>query len=117
MKWTKSLIQTLREDPGDAEIDSHKLMIRAGLMKKTAGGLYAYLPLGMRVLNKIGNCIALGLKICRRKRNACRGRGINAESVIDKICIEACRLYFISRKVSCELMDKRSYHFYVTELL
>ena len=53
MKWTKSLIQTLREDPGDAEIDSHKLMIRSGLMKKVAGGLYSYLPLGMRVLNKI----------------------------------------------------------------
>ena len=53
MKWTKSLIQTLREDPGDAEIDSHKLLVRAGLMKKVAGGLYTYLPLGMRVLNKV----------------------------------------------------------------
>ena len=53
MKWTKSLIQTLREDPGDAEIDSHKLMVRAGLMKKVAGGLYTYLPLGMRTLNKV----------------------------------------------------------------
>ena len=53
MKWTKSLIQTLRENPGDAEIDSHKLMIRAGLMKKAAGGLYTYLPLGMRALNKV----------------------------------------------------------------
>ena len=53
MKWTKSLIQTLREDPGDAEIDSHKLLIRAGLARKVAGGLYAYLPLGMRALRKI----------------------------------------------------------------
>ena len=53
MKWTKLLIQTLREDPGDAEIDSHKLMVRAGLMKKVAGGLYTYLPLGMRALNKV----------------------------------------------------------------
>ena len=53
MKWSKSLIQTLREDPGDAEIDSHKLMVRAGLMKKVAGGLYTYLPLGMRALNKV----------------------------------------------------------------
>ena len=53
MKWTKSLIQTLRENPGDAEIESHKLMIRAGLMKKAAGGLYTYLPLGMRALNKV----------------------------------------------------------------
>ena len=53
MKWTRSLIQTLREDPGDAEIDSHKLLIRAGLARKVAGGLYAYLPLGMRSLRKI----------------------------------------------------------------
>ncbi len=57
MKWTKSLIQTLREDPGDAEIDSHKLLVRAGLMKKVAGGLYTYLPLGMRVLNKIAKIV------------------------------------------------------------
>ncbi len=53
MKWTKSLIQTLREDPQDAEIASHKLLVRASLMKKVAGGLYTYLPLGMRSLNKI----------------------------------------------------------------
>ena len=53
MKWTKSLIQTLRENPGDAEIDSHKLLMRAGLARKVAGGLYAYLPLGMRSLRKI----------------------------------------------------------------
>lgn len=53
MKWTKALIQTLREDPGDAEIDSHKLLMRAGLARKVAGGLYAYLPLGMRTLKKI----------------------------------------------------------------
>ena len=53
MKWTKLMIQTLREDPGDAEIDSHKLLVRASLVKKISGGLYTYLPLGMRTLNKI----------------------------------------------------------------
>ena len=53
MKWSKSLIQTLREDPGDAEIDSHRLLVRAGLVRKVAGGLYAYLPLGMRALKKV----------------------------------------------------------------
>ena len=57
MKWTKALIQTLREDPSDAEIDSHKLLVRAGLVKKTAGGLYTYLPLGMRVLRKVENIV------------------------------------------------------------
>ncbi len=53
MRWTKSLITTLRDNPGDAEIDSHKLLVRAGLVRKTAGGLYSYLPLGMRTLEKI----------------------------------------------------------------
>lgn len=57
MKWTKTLIQTLRENPGDAEIDSHKLLIRAALARKVAGGLYSYLPLGMRSLRKIQNIV------------------------------------------------------------
>ena len=53
MKWTKMMIQTLREDPGDAEIDSHKLLVRAALVKKTAAGLFTFLPLGMRALRKV----------------------------------------------------------------
>ena len=53
MKWTKSMIQTLRDNPQDAEIDSHKLLVRAGIVKKLAGGLYTYLPLGMRSLKKV----------------------------------------------------------------
>ena len=53
MKWSKMMIQTLRDNPQDAEIDSHKLLVRAGLVKKVAGGLYTYLPLGMRALNKV----------------------------------------------------------------
>ena len=57
MKWTKLMIQTLREDPGDAEIDSHKLLVRASLVKKVAGGLFSYLPLGMRSLNKVAKIV------------------------------------------------------------
>ena len=53
MKWTKTLIQTLRDNPQDAEIDSHKLLVRAGLVRKVAGGLYSYMPLGMRSLRKV----------------------------------------------------------------
>ena len=53
MKWTKTLIQTLREVPADAEIDSHKLLMRSGMVRKVAGGLYSYMPLGMRTLAKI----------------------------------------------------------------
>ena len=53
MRWTKMMVNTLREDPGDAEIDSHKLLVRAGLVKKLAGGLYTFLPLGLRTLHKV----------------------------------------------------------------
>ncbi len=53
MRWTRTLIPTLKEDPADAEILSHKLMIRAGLIRKLATGSYSYLPLGMRVINKV----------------------------------------------------------------
>ena len=57
MKWTKMMIQTLRDDPQDAEIDSHKLLVRASLVKKVSGGLYTFLPLGMRSLRKVANII------------------------------------------------------------
>ncbi len=50
MKWTKTLIPTLREAPSDAEIVSHKLLLRAGLIRKLAGGVYTFLPLGLRAL-------------------------------------------------------------------
>ncbi|MBE7445695.1 MAG: proline--tRNA ligase [Planctomycetia bacterium] len=53
MKWTQTLIPTLKESPSEAEIDSHKLMIRAGLIRRITAGAYAYLPLGTLVLNKV----------------------------------------------------------------
>jgi len=53
MKWTQTLIPTLREAPSDAEILSHKLLVRAGLIRKLAGGVYTFLPLGLRALRKV----------------------------------------------------------------
>lgn len=53
MRWSKALLNTLREAPQDAEIISHQLMIRAGLLRKLGGGLYTYMPLGMRALRKL----------------------------------------------------------------
>ena len=53
MKWTKTLIVTQRDNPQEAEIPSHRLMIRAGMIRKLASGLYTYLPLGLRVLRKV----------------------------------------------------------------
>jgi prolyl-tRNA synthetase len=57
MKWTKTLIPTLREAPADAEILSHKLLLRAGLIRKLAGGVYTFLPLGLRALRKVEQII------------------------------------------------------------
>jgi len=53
MRWTRTLVPTLREEPQEAEIPSHKLMLRAGLIRKLAGGLYTFLPLGLRALYKV----------------------------------------------------------------
>ena len=50
MKASKLLMPTLREAPAEAEIASHVLMMRAGLISKLAAGVYSYLPLGLRVL-------------------------------------------------------------------
>jgi prolyl-tRNA synthetase len=53
MRFSQFLIPTLREDPGEAETVSHRLMLRAGMIRKLAAGIYTYLPLGLRVLRKI----------------------------------------------------------------
>jgi prolyl-tRNA synthetase len=53
MKWTKTFVPTLREAPSDAEIVSHKLLLRAGLIRKLTGGVYTFLPLGLRALRKV----------------------------------------------------------------
>lgn len=53
MRWTETFIPTLKEAPAEAEIPSHQLLLRAGLVRKLAGGLYTFLPSGVRVLRKI----------------------------------------------------------------
>jgi len=53
MRYSNYFIPTLKEDPADAEIVSHKLMIRAGMIRKLAAGIYNYLPLGLRSLGKV----------------------------------------------------------------
>ncbi len=57
MKTTQLLFPTLREDPSDTEVISHKLLVRAGMIRKVAGGVYTYLPLGLRVLKKINQIV------------------------------------------------------------
>ena len=69
MRVTRSLLPTLREDPADAEAISHKLMLRAGLVRQLAAGVFVWLPLGQRVLDRIN-------AIIREEMNAIGGQEI-----------------------------------------
>ena len=53
MFYSRLLIPTLKENPAEAEAVSHRLLLRAGLIRKLASGIYNYLPLGLRVLRKV----------------------------------------------------------------
>jgi prolyl-tRNA synthetase len=53
MRWSQTFIPTLKETPAEAEIVSHQLLLRAGLVRKLSGGLYTFLPLGLRALKKV----------------------------------------------------------------
>ena len=57
MRTSNFLIATQKETPADAEVISHQLMLRAGLIRKLASGLYTWLPLGLRVLRKVEGII------------------------------------------------------------
>lgn len=57
MRTSQYLLSTQKETPADAEVVSHQLMLRAGMIRKVAAGLYNYLPTGLRVLNKIANIV------------------------------------------------------------
>ena len=69
MRLAKSLVPTLREDPADAEALSHKLMLRAGLVRQLAAGVYVWLPLGQRVIDKV-------CRIVREEMDAIGGQEI-----------------------------------------
>ncbi len=57
MRVSQTFIPTHKESPTDAEVISHKLMIRAGMIRKLAAGIYSVLPLGLKVLRKVENII------------------------------------------------------------
>jgi prolyl-tRNA synthetase len=57
MRTTQYLLSTLKETPADAEVISHQLMLRAGMIRKLASGLYTWLPSGLRVLHKVENIV------------------------------------------------------------
>ncbi len=53
MRASQFLLSTLKENPSDAEVTSHQLMLRAGLIRRVAAGIYTWMPLGLRVLRKV----------------------------------------------------------------
>ena len=53
MRYSQYLLPTLKETPSDAEVISHQLMLRAGMIRKVAAGVYSYLPLGLRSVRKV----------------------------------------------------------------
>ena len=57
MRVSQLYAPTLRETPAEAEVISHQLMLRAGMIRKAAGGIYSYMPLAWRVLKKIAHCM------------------------------------------------------------
>lgn len=57
MRWKQAYIPTLKEAPADAEVISHKLLTRAGMIRKLTSGIYIYLPLGLKSLNKIADIV------------------------------------------------------------
>ena len=67
MRWSRYFIPTLREDPADAEVISHKLLLRAGLIRQLSAGIYSLLPLGQRVALKV-------MQILREEMNAVGGQ-------------------------------------------
>jgi hypothetical protein len=78
MRISKYFISMLKEAPADAEIVSHQLMVRAGLIKHLAGGIYTWMPLGLRVLRKAekhcarGNEPGRGRRAFHARHTACR---------------------------------------------
>jgi prolyl-tRNA synthetase len=67
MRWSQYFIPTLREDPADAEVVSHKLLLRAGVVRQLSAGIYSYLPLGQRIALKI-------IQILREEENRIGGQ-------------------------------------------
>src|ERR1043165_9006336 len=67
MRWSRFFIPTLREDPADAEVVSHKLLLRAGLIRQLSAGIYSFLPLGQRIALKV-------MKILREEMSAIGGQ-------------------------------------------
>ncbi|WP_269938827.1 proline--tRNA ligase [Arthrobacter sp. HY1533] len=77
LRLSTLFLRTLREDPVDAEVDSHKLLLRAGYIRRAAPGIYTWLPLGLRVLRKVEN-------IVREEMNAIGAQEVQFPALLPK---------------------------------
>src|SRR5437764_239953 len=76
-RMSRLLARTLREDPADAEVPSHRLLVRAGYIRRAAPGIYSWLPLGMRVLQKVE-------RIVREEMDAIGGQEVNFPALLPR---------------------------------
>ncbi|WP_394160024.1 proline--tRNA ligase [Galactobacter valiniphilus] len=82
LRLSTLFLRTLRDDPAEAEVDSHKLLVRAGYIRRAAPGIYTWLPLGLRVLGKVEN-------IVREEMNAIGAQEVHFPALLPKEPYEA----------------------------
>ncbi len=100
MYWTRTLIPTTRETPAEAEIPSHQLMIRAGLIRQVSAGVYDWLPLGWRSLRKI-------FAIIRQEMNAIGAEEIHMPALLPAQLWKRTRRYFDYGPLLFRLADRK----------
>lgn len=104
MKMSKMFFTTMKETPSDAEITSHILMMRAGLIKKTASGIYNYMPLGLKTIKKIET-------IVREEMNRAEGQEILCSAIIPSELMEESGRWSLYGDEMFRLKDRHSRDF------
>ncbi len=89
LRMSTLFVRTLREDPADAEVPSHRLLVRAGYIRRAAPGIYTWLPLGLRVLAKVEQVVREEMDGDRRAGGALPGaaaaRAVRAHRAVDRV--------------------------------
>ncbi|MDI3314357.1 MAG: proline--tRNA ligase [Mycobacterium sp.] len=104
MRMSQLFLRTLREDPADAEVPSHKLLIRAGYIRPVAPGLYSWLPLGLRVLRKIE-------RVVREEMNAIGGQEILLPALLPRAPFETTNRWTEYGEGVFRLRDRRGHDY------
>ncbi len=104
MRTSQYLLSTLKETPADAEVISHQLMLRAGMIRKLASGLYTWLPTGVRVLKKVENIVREEMNNAGAIEVFCGKRVVVGNSTVRNCCV---LLTVVTvRSYSAQLMKK-----------